>query len=75
MSNKITSDTLSKYEKLLIIAAREADERAREDALNLLRSRKQEEYIINGDIKMTKSYGYTRGADYYSRPRKTDHDK
>ncbi len=54
MNNKIAVDSLSDYEKLLIIAAREADERAREDALNLLRSRKDDEYIYDGSIKMTK---------------------
>ena len=65
MSSKITLESLSDYEKLLIIAAREADERAREDALNLLRSRKDGEYIVQGDIKKTKSHGITRGAEYY----------
>ena len=65
MSNKITPDTLSNYEKLLIIAAREADERAREDALNLLKSRKTENKEADRGVKMTKDYGFTRGAEYY----------
>ena len=64
-SENIKFESLSDYEKLLIIAAREADERAREDALNLLRSRKDGEYIVQGDIKKTKSHGITRGAEYY----------
>lgn len=67
MSNKITPDTFSNYEKLLIIAAREADERAREDALNLLRTRKMDEYIVDGNLKKTHNHGITRGAEYYNR--------
>ena len=65
MSSKIILDTLSDYEKLLIIAAREADERAREDALNLLNSRKVESNATGSGVKMTKDYGFTRGAEYY----------
>ena len=72
MSNKITPDTLSTYEKLLIIAAREADERAREDALNLLKSRKTDEFIVDGTLKKTHNHGFTRGADYYKRPKKPE---
>lgn len=67
MSNKITPDTLSNYEKLLIIAAREADERAREDALNLLKSRKTGEFIVDGNLKKTHNHGITRGAEYYNK--------
>lgn len=62
---RITIETLSNYEKLLIIAAREADERAREDALNLLKSRKVEGKETVSNVKMTKDYGFTRGAEYY----------
>ena len=65
MSNPITTDSLSNYEKLLIIAAREADERAWEDALNLLRSRKTDDYIVEGSPMKTKGHGITRGAEYY----------
>lgn len=64
-SENIKYESLSDYEKLLIIAAREADERAREDALNLLKSRKSEEHIYEDGVKMTKTYGFTRGAEYY----------
>lgn len=64
-SENITFESLSDYEKILIIAAREADERAREDVLNLLNSRKSEEYIYEDGVKMTKTYGFTRGAEYY----------
>lgn len=71
MSNKITPDTLSNYEKLLIIAAREADERAREDALNLLKSRKVENKETDSGVKMTKDYGFTRGAEYYKKSKIT----
>ena len=64
-SENITFESLSDYEKILIIAAREADECAREDVLNLLNSRKSEEYIYEDGVKMTKTYGFTRGAEYY----------
>lgn len=64
-SENITFESLSDYEKILIIAAREADERAREDVLNLLNSRNSEEYIYEDGVKMTKTYGFTRGAEYY----------
>lgn len=64
-SENITFESLSDYEKILIIAAREADERAREDVLNLFNSRKSEEYIYEDGVKMTKTYGFTRGAEYY----------
>lgn len=70
-NSKITQDSLSEFEKILIIAAREADDRAREDALNLLRSRKNEEYIVQGEIKKTKSHGITRGAEYYNKSKKS----
>ena len=66
MSNKIIVDSISEYEKLLIIAAREADERAREDALNLLKSRKSEEYIYEDgeEKKFTSMMG---ALDYMSK--------